>query len=154
LSASWRTPILSFPDHPKVDIGQRIILVGNSPKAFIIQGFGQFLRGLTMPIYAYRCDACGFAKDVLQKVSDPVLTDCPSCSKSTFKKQLTAAGFQLKGTGWYVTDFRNGAGKPAPASTSEKPSTESASASANSGAEADVAPAASASSTDTTASTA
>ena len=61
-----------------------------------------------MPIYAYRCDECGFAKDVLQKVSDPVLTECPSCGKSAFKKQLTAAGFQLKGTGWYATDFRGG----------------------------------------------
>lgn len=60
-----------------------------------------------MPIYAYRCETCGFAKDVLQKVSDAPLTDCPSCGKSGFKKQLTAAGFQLKGTGWYVTDFRN-----------------------------------------------
>jgi putative FmdB family regulatory protein len=65
-----------------------------------------------MPIYAYRCDECGFAKDVLQKVSDPVLTVCPSCGKSSFKKQVTAAGFQLKGTGWYVTDFRGGT-KPA-----------------------------------------
>ena len=61
-----------------------------------------------MPIYAYRCEDCGHAKDVLQKISDPQLTDCPSCGKSTFKKQLTAAGFQLKGTGWYVTDFRGG----------------------------------------------
>lgn len=61
-----------------------------------------------MPIYAYRCDECGFAKDVLQKISDPVLTECPSCGKSAFKKQLTAAGFQLKGTGWYATDFRGG----------------------------------------------
>lgn len=61
-----------------------------------------------MPIYAYRCEECGFAKDVLQKISDPQLTECPSCGKSTFKKQLTAAGFQLKGTGWYVTDFRGG----------------------------------------------
>lgn len=63
-----------------------------------------------MPIYAYRCEACGFAKDVLQKVSDAPLTECPSCGKSAFKKQLTAAGFQLKGTGWYVTDFRGGSG--------------------------------------------
>ncbi len=63
-----------------------------------------------MPIYAYRCEACGFAKDVLQKISDAPLTDCPECGKSDFKKQLTAAGFQLKGTGWYVTDFRNGSG--------------------------------------------
>ncbi|HCE07652.1 MAG TPA: FmdB family transcriptional regulator [Oxalobacteraceae bacterium] len=65
-----------------------------------------------MPIYAYRCDACGFAKDALQKVSDAPLTDCPSCGQPAFKKQLTAAGFQLKGTGWYVTDFRGG-NKPA-----------------------------------------
>ncbi len=61
-----------------------------------------------MPIYAYRCEACGFAKDVLQKVSDAPLTECASCGKPAFKKQLTAAGFQLKGTGWYVTDFRGG----------------------------------------------
>lgn len=67
-----------------------------------------------MPIYAYRCQACGFAKDILQKVSDAPLTECPSCGQSAFKKQLTAAGFQLKGTGWYVTDFRNGSSsKPA-----------------------------------------
>ncbi len=64
-----------------------------------------------MPIYAYKCDPCGHAKDVLQKMSDPQLTDCPSCGQATFKKQLTAAGFQLKGTGWYVTDFREGGGK-------------------------------------------
>jgi putative FmdB family regulatory protein len=64
-----------------------------------------------MPIYAYKCDACGHAKDVLQKMSDPQLTDCPSCGQAEFKKQLTAAGFQLKGTGWYVTDFREGGAK-------------------------------------------
>jgi putative FmdB family regulatory protein len=63
-----------------------------------------------MPIYAYRCDSCGFTKDVLQKISDAPLTVCPSCEKTSFKKQLTAAGFQLKGTGWYVTDFRGGSG--------------------------------------------
>ncbi|HEY9067830.1 MAG TPA: FmdB family zinc ribbon protein [Burkholderiaceae bacterium] len=61
-----------------------------------------------MPIYAYRCAACGHAKDVLQKVSDPVLTVCPACGASAFQKQVTAAGFQLKGSGWYVTDFRDG----------------------------------------------
>ncbi|MEO6354092.1 MAG: FmdB family zinc ribbon protein [Oxalobacteraceae bacterium] len=61
-----------------------------------------------MPIYAYRCEVCGFAKDVLQKMSDAKLTECPSCGKSSFKKQVTAAGFQLKGSGWYVTDFRGG----------------------------------------------
>jgi putative FmdB family regulatory protein len=62
-----------------------------------------------MPIYAYRCSSCGHAKDVLQKVSDPLLTVCPSCGAEAFQKQLTAAGFQLKGSGWYVTDFRGGA---------------------------------------------
>jgi putative FmdB family regulatory protein len=69
-----------------------------------------------MPIYAYRCEACGFAKDVLQKMSDDTLTICPSCGQDAYRKQVTAAGFQLKGSGWYVTDFRNGSGgtaKPA-----------------------------------------
>ena len=65
-----------------------------------------------MPIYAYQCTSCGHAKDVLQKLSDPLLTHCPACGKAAFSKQLTAAGFQLKGSGWYVTDFRGGeAGK-------------------------------------------
>lgn len=66
-----------------------------------------------MPIYAYRCSTCGHAKDVLQKVSDPVLTTCPACGAETFQKQVTAAGFQLKGSGWYVTDFRGNGGAPA-----------------------------------------
>jgi putative FmdB family regulatory protein len=61
-----------------------------------------------MPIYAYRCAACGHAKDVLRKLSDPPLADCPACGEPRFEKQLTAAGFQLKGSGWYVTDFRDG----------------------------------------------
>jgi putative FmdB family regulatory protein len=61
-----------------------------------------------MPIYAYKCESCGHAKDVLQKMSDDVLTQCPECGLATYKKQLTAAGFQLKGSGWYVTDFREG----------------------------------------------
>lgn len=67
-----------------------------------------------MPIYAYRCQACGHAKDVLQKISDPLLSTCPACGAEAFTKQLTAAGFQLKGSGWYATDFRNG-GSSAPA---------------------------------------
>ena len=62
-----------------------------------------------MPIYAYRCAECGHAKDVLQKISDPLLTTCPACGAEAFQKQVTAAGFQLKGSGWYVTDFRDGA---------------------------------------------
>ncbi|MBS0427774.1 MAG: zinc ribbon domain-containing protein [Proteobacteria bacterium] len=77
-----------------------------------------------MPIYAYKCSACGFAKDVLQKISDAPLTVCPHCGAESFSKQVTAAGFQLKGSGWYVTDFRdNGAkkggdSKPADSGTS------------------------------------
>ncbi|HJV96600.1 MAG TPA: FmdB family zinc ribbon protein [Albitalea sp.] len=75
-----------------------------------------------MPIYAYRCESCGHAKDVLQKVSDPVLSTCPACGADAFKKQLTAAGFQLKGSGWYVTDFKGGAAAPAaPAAGAAKP---------------------------------
>ena len=71
-----------------------------------------------MPIYAYRCEACGFQKDVLQKLSDAPLTQCPSCGQASFAKQVTAAGFQLKGSGWYVTDFRGGSGgTSAPAGT-------------------------------------
>ena len=75
-----------------------------------------------MPIYAYRCAACGHAKDVLQKLSDPLLTTCPSCGAESFSKQLTAAGFQLKGSGWYATDFKGG-GAPAakPDGGSDKP---------------------------------
>ena len=72
-----------------------------------------------MPIYAYRCSACGHAQDVLQKMSDPLLTVCPACGQATYAKQVTAAGFQLKGSGWYVTDFRDG-NKP-PAKTGDKP---------------------------------
>lgn len=90
-----------------------------------------------MPIYAYRCQTCGFAKDILQKMSDDALTICPSCGKDAFRKQLTAAGFQLKGSGWYVTDFKGGAASastptatpaadtaaPAAAETSSTPTT-------------------------------
>ena len=74
-----------------------------------------------MPIYAYRCESCGHAKDVLQKMSDPVLSVCPVCGQDTFRKQVTAAGFQLKGSGWYVTDFREGAKPPAKPDPAAKP---------------------------------
>jgi putative FmdB family regulatory protein len=70
-----------------------------------------------MPIYAYRCSACGHAKDVLQKLSDAPLTTCPACAAESFSKQVTAAGFQLKGSGWYATDFREGGGKKAEPAT-------------------------------------
>lgn len=66
-----------------------------------------------MPIYEYRCAACGFQKEYLQKMSDALLTDCPECGKASLAKMVTAAGFQLKGSGWYVTDFKQGAKPPA-----------------------------------------
>lgn len=74
-----------------------------------------------MPIYAYRCEACGFEKDVLQKLSDAPLTQCPSCGQPSFAKQVTAAGFQLKGSGWYVTDFRGGSSASSAAGSTAGP---------------------------------
>ena len=95
-----------------------------------------------MPIYAYRCEHCGHAQDVLQKVSDPVLTTCPACGHETFRKQVTAAGFQLKGSGWYVTDFRGdnkkAASKPADGEGAGKTDAKPA---ADGGSKADAAPA-------------
>ena len=95
-----------------------------------------------MPIYAYRCSACGHAKDVLQKMSDAPLTTCPACGAETFSKQVTAAGFQLKGSGWYVTDFRGGssgggaASSPAaPASGGEAPKSDGAASASSSSTE-------------------
>jgi len=66
-----------------------------------------------MPIYGYRCAECGEEHDALQKVSEPPLTLCPACGKPALQKQLSAAGFQLKGSGWYATDFKAPAKKPA-----------------------------------------
>ncbi len=77
----------------------------------------------TMPIYAYRCAECGFQKDVLQKLSDAALTVCPSCGTASFSKQLSAPAFQLKGTGWYVTDFRDN-GKTADKAEKDGPAAE------------------------------
>ena len=82
-----------------------------------------------MPIYAYKCESCGFAKDVLQKMSDSQLTECPTCGAAAFKKQLTAAGFQLKGSGWDATDFKGSAapaGAAADASAPAKPAADGA----------------------------
>lgn len=90
-----------------------------------------------MPIYAYRCSACGHAKDVLQKLSDAPLTTCPACAAESFSKQITAAGFQLKGSGWYQTDFRGGStAAPSTSGTSEaapaeSPKTEASSSSSS-----------------------
>jgi putative FmdB family regulatory protein len=79
-----------------------------------------------MPIYAYKCAACGHAKDVLQKLSDAPLTQCPACGAEAFNKQVTAAGFQLKGSGWYVTDFRGGSKAGSEKSTDSTETTASA----------------------------
>jgi putative FmdB family regulatory protein len=66
-----------------------------------------------MPIYEYRCANCGFEKEYLQKLSDPAITDCPSCAMPAMTKLVSAAGFQLKGTGWYATDFKGNGKAPA-----------------------------------------
>jgi len=73
-----------------------------------------------MPIYAYKCASCGHARDVLQKLSESPLTVCLACGAESFSKQVTAAGFQLKGSGWYATDFRNGSSPPAAGKAGEK----------------------------------
>nr|WP_297532677.1 FmdB family zinc ribbon protein [uncultured Roseateles sp.] len=87
-----------------------------------------------MPIYAYRCGACGHAKDVLQKLSDAPLTVCPACGAESFSKQVTAAGFQLKGSGWYATDFRGGStGAAATAAAAPAAAGDGASGSSGSG---------------------
>lgn len=85
-----------------------------------------------MPIYAYRCSSCGHAKDVLQKMSDAPLTDCPACGAATFSKQLTAPGFQLKGSGWYVTDFKGGSNGASGTSATATGAAESATPAASS----------------------
>jgi putative FmdB family regulatory protein len=72
-----------------------------------------------VPIYAYRCSACGHEKEVLQKLSADPLTTCPSCNTENFSKQITAAGFQLKGSGWYATDFKGGSSTAATSTSSE-----------------------------------
>ena len=66
-----------------------------------------------MPIYEYRCSSCGHKLEALQKISEPLLTQCPACHRDALVKQVSAAGFQLKGSGWYATDFRNGSKPPA-----------------------------------------
>ena len=78
-----------------------------------------------MPIYEYRCNVCGHTEEHLQKVSEPPLSVCPACGKPEYRKQLSAAGFQLKGTGWYATDFKGGSKKPADKKTDTKSDTKS-----------------------------
>ena len=75
-----------------------------------------------MPIYEYRCDSCGYQKEHLRKMSDPQLTTCPECGKESYNKMLSAAGFQLKGNGWYATDFKGGNTAPKAESTSSSQS--------------------------------
>lgn len=72
-----------------------------------------------MPIYEYYCSACGHKEDILQKVNDAALTQCPVCQKPSFSKQISAPSFHLKGNGWYVTDFRDKGKKPENNSSSE-----------------------------------
>lgn len=81
-----------------------------------------------MPIYEYRCGACGFEKEYLQKVNDAPVAACPACDSNIYTKLISAAGFQLKGSGWYATDFKNGA-KPKPKPETEAATTKSETAS-------------------------
>ncbi|MDR1062426.1 MAG: zinc ribbon domain-containing protein [Azoarcus sp.] len=74
-----------------------------------------------MPIYEYRCESCGFQKEHLQKMNDGALTACPSCGSGHYVKQISAAGFQLKGNGWYATDFKGGKAQSAPAASETPP---------------------------------
>ncbi|MFQ5993842.1 MAG: FmdB family zinc ribbon protein [Acidiferrobacterales bacterium] len=93
-----------------------------------------------MPIYEYRCESCGHELEAIQKFDDPALTDCPACGKAQLKKLVSAAGFQLKGTGWYVTDFKDGGKKKkqektagSESSTESKPKQKEKAASSSSG---------------------
>ena len=72
-----------------------------------------------MPIYQYQCADCGHSMEALQKMADPKLTDCPACERPSLKKQVTAAAFKLKGSGWYETDFKNSGAKPKAATESK-----------------------------------
>jgi len=93
-----------------------------------------------MPIYEYQCTACQHRMELIQKISDPVQTLCPQCSKETLVKLISAAGFQLKGTGWYATDFKN---KPEP-QTSKAPEQGTKAATAETSSSTEAAPKASA----------
>ena len=77
-----------------------------------------------MPIYQYACNDCGHTFEALQKISDAPLIDCPECKKPALSKQLTAAAFQLKGSGWYETDFKNSGKKADSSKTESKTGTE------------------------------
>lgn len=93
-----------------------------------------------MPIYAYKCESCGHAQDVLQKLSDAPLSVCPHCGAASFRKQLTAAGFQLKGSGWYATDFKGSGGHAAGAASTATASSSTSANTADSSAPATPAP--------------
>lgn len=85
-----------------------------------------------MPIYEYRCSGCGFQDEFLQKLSEPQMTVCPSCGKESLQKLLSAAGFQLKGSGWYATDFKSSGTKPAAKADTANPAASGTSASTES----------------------
>jgi putative FmdB family regulatory protein len=97
----------------------------NPPSASVKIVFSRIRGDVTMPIYEYRCSSCGHQQEFLQKVSDAPVTVCTQCGKETFTKMLTAAGFQLKGSGWYATDFKNSGGAPAKAKAADAKPAES-----------------------------
>jgi len=107
----------------------------NNP--FLIKRFGDQRLEVAMPIYEYCCSACGHELESLQKFSDAPLATCPSCQADTLVKKVSAAGFQLKGSGWYATDFKQSGAKPAPAKTDSAAAKEGAGAAAEGAAKGD-----------------
>ncbi|WP_460234699.1 FmdB family zinc ribbon protein [Aurantivibrio plasticivorans] len=86
-----------------------------------------------MPIYEYQCQSCGHELEALQKMSDPLLTDCPACKEASLKKKISAAGFRLKGSGWYETDFKTGKKKNVAGDSSASGSSASSGSQSSSG---------------------
>ena len=102
-------------------VGIKPVKIKSFPSRLTPFPFPPEFKTFIVPIYAYKCSACGHAEDKLQKMSDAPLTLCPQCAQSTYSKQVTAAGFQLKGSGWYVTDFRSNGNGGAKASEAAAP---------------------------------
>ena len=114
---------------------RRSALIFHLP-AFIFLKFCQISGDSAMPIYEYRCDNCGHAMEVLQRISDAPRRECPKCKEPALRKLVSAAGFRLKGTGWYATDFKHGNKPPKPAADKgSKPGSDGAAKSTSDGAD-------------------
>jgi putative FmdB family regulatory protein len=124
---SGPAPVLDAPSRQPLKFGARPRYSGLRMHGWVYNS--RLLPEMSMPIYEYRCTGCGFQDEYLQKVSEPPMTVCPSCGAESFQKLVSAAGFQLKGSGWYATDFKNrAAAKPTEAKTEAKSDAKSDSA--------------------------